>query len=81
MKHLFFLSSTCAEELISTPKLITFWVNLPLGNKKVPRQSDLILHTGYLYLSISVFFFVNLTAPNKQFFKAEIKLFRFELNA
>ena len=56
MKHLFCLLSTCAEELISTSKIITFWVNLPLGNKKVPRESDLIIHPGYLYLSITVFF-------------------------
>ena len=76
----FFLVINCAEELISTPKVIIFWANLPLRNKKVPRESDLILHPEYLFLSISVFF-VNLTAPNKQFSEVEIKLFRFELNA
>ena len=37
IKISFFLLSTCTEELISAPKIITFFTSpLPLGNVKVP---------------------------------------------
>ena len=35
IKMSFFLLSTWVEELISTPKIITFWLNPPPGNEKL----------------------------------------------
>ena len=52
----FFLLTTCMEELISTPKIITFLPIPPLGNEKVPFLSNPMSYTEYLYLSISAFF-------------------------
>ena len=63
----FFLLSMCAEELISTPKIITFWPNPPPGNEKVDFLSNPIPLSEYPYLSISAFL-VKAPAPNKQFF-------------
>ena len=65
IKISFFLLSTCTEELISTPKIITFLPN-PLATEKVPCLSNPIPYPEYFYLSISTFF-TNLTAPNKEF--------------
>ena len=36
----FFLLSMCAEELISTPKINTFWPNPPPGIEKLPLLSN-----------------------------------------
>ena len=36
----FFLLSIWAEELISTPKINTFWPNPPPGNEKLPVLSN-----------------------------------------
>ena len=58
----------CTKLLISAPKIITFLPNPPLGCKKVLLESNPKPHSEYLYLSKSVFF-VNLTAPNRQFSK------------
>ena len=57
----------CAELLLSAPK-ITFLPNSPLGCEKVPLESNPMPYPEYFYLSISEFF-VNLTAPNRQFCK------------
>ena len=40
IKISFFLLSPCREELISTPKIITFFANPPVGNEKVPFISN-----------------------------------------
>ena len=40
IKVYFFLLSTWAEELISTPKIITFWLNPPLRNEKLELLSN-----------------------------------------
>ena len=68
IKMSFFLLSSCTEELISTPKIITLQPKPTLGNQKVPLPSNPIPCPEYLYLSMSPFLF-NLTAPNKQFSK------------
>ena len=57
----------CAEELTSTPKIITFWPDPPLGNEKLDLLSNPIPYPEYSYLSISAFL-VKVAAPNKQFF-------------
>ena len=44
-------------------------------NEKVPFESNPVPYPVYLYLSMSLFL-VSLTAPNKQFSKAESKLLR-----
>ena len=63
----FFLLSIWAEELMSAPKINTFWPNLPPGNEKLGLLSNPIPWPEYPYYSISAFL-VNATAPNKQFF-------------
>ena len=62
----FFLLSTCIEELISSPKIITLQPNATPENEIVPRPSNPVPYRKYLYLSISALL-VNLSAPNKQF--------------
>ena len=61
----FFLLSIFVEELISTPKIITF---LPksLPNEKDVSLSNPIPYPEYPYSSISAFL-VSLTDQNKQF--------------
>ena len=66
IKVSFFLLSNFVDELISTPKIITFLPVLPEGCEKHPSLSNPIPLLEYPYLSISLFL-VNLTAPNKQF--------------
>ena len=61
-----FLLSIFVDELISTPKIITFLPNPVPGNEKLPFLSNPIPYPEYPYLSMSAFL-VNLTAPNKQF--------------
>ena len=65
-KILFTLLLACTELLKSTPKIITFVPFPPLGCEKLPPESNPIPYPEYLYLSMSEFF-VNLTAPNRQF--------------
>ena len=68
----FFLLSIFVDELISTPKIITFWPNpVPKnqkfpGNQKFPCLSNPLPYREYPNLSMSAFL-VKLTAPNKQF--------------
>ena len=62
-----FLLSIWGEELISTPKINTFWPYLPPGNEKLPLLSNPIPQPEYTYLSVSAVL-VKVTAPNKQFF-------------
>ena len=64
-KH-FFLLSIFVDELISTPKIITFLLNPAPGNEMLPCLSNPIRYPEYLYLSTSAFL-VKVTAPNKQF--------------
>ena len=52
---------------MSAPKINTFWPNQPPGNEKLDFLSKPIPQPEYIYLSMSAFF-VNATAPNKQFF-------------
>ena len=71
----FFLLLMCAEELISAPKMITFWSNPPPGNEKLPLLSNPIPLPEYPHLSISAFF-VKVTAPIKRFFYCRIAIVR-----
>ena len=61
----YFELSIFDDELISTPKTITF-LPISLQNKKDVSLSNPIPYPEYPYLSISTFL-VNLTDPNKQF--------------
>ena len=61
----FFLLSIFDDEIISTPKIITF-LPVSLPNEKVVSVSNPIPYPEYLYLSMSAFL-VNLADPNKQF--------------
>ena len=61
----FFLLSMCAEKLISTPKINTFWSNPPPGNKKLDLLSNPIPYPEYPFLLILAFL-VKVTVPNKQ---------------
>ena len=65
IKISFFLLSIFVDELISTPKIITFLPVAPLTCEKSRCLSNPLPHPKYLYLSISTFL-VNLIAPNKQ---------------
>ena len=58
----------CGELLKAAPKIMTFLIYPPLGSEKLPLESNPIPYPECLYLSISIFF-VNLTAPNRQFCK------------
>ena len=69
----------CAELLISAPKITTFLQSPPLGCEKFPFESNPIPYPEYLYLLISAFF-VNLTAPNRQFSKVTLLLLIIESN-
>ena len=62
----FFPLSIFDDELISTPKIITFLPILLPMEKKSPYLSNPIPHPEYQFLSI-LGFLVNLTDPNKQF--------------
>ena len=44
----FFLLSTCTEELMSAPKIITFLPNPPVGNEKVSFTLNPMPYPGYL---------------------------------
>ena len=74
----FFLLSIWAEELISTPKINTFWPNSPPRNEKLDPLSNPIPKPEYPYFSISALF-VKVTALNKQFFS--VKSLPLELEA
>ena len=65
---LFVLLLECVDLLNSAPKITTFLPYPPLGCEKPPLESNPIPYPECLYLSISAFF-VNLTAPNRQFCK------------
>ena len=67
-KMIFVLLLECVDLLKSAAKIITLLSYPPLGCEKVPLESNPIPYPEYLYLSISAFF-VNLTAPNRQFCK------------
>ena len=58
--------STCTEELISTPKIITMLPNMLQGYEKAPFSLNPIPYPEYLHLIISAVL-VSLTAPNRQF--------------
>ena len=73
----YYLLLVCTELLISAPKIITISPKLPLGNEKVPPESNPIPYPLYLYLSMSLFLVI-LTAPNKQFFNVGLKLLRLD---
>ena len=65
IKIYFFLLSIFVDELISTPKVITFLPNPVPENEKLSCLSNPIPYPEYLHLSISAFL-VKLTTPNKQ---------------
>ena len=62
----FFLLSIFVDELISTPKIITFLQVTPEGCELNHFLSNPIPYLEYPYMSISAFL-VNLRVPNKQF--------------
>ena len=70
---LFTLLSACTELLQSAPKITKFLPYPPLGCEKDPFESNPILYPEYFYLSTSAFF-VNITAPNRQFPKAILEV-------
>ena len=70
---LFTLLLACTELLISAPKIITFLPCPPLGCEKLPLESNPIPHPEYIY-SLASAFFINLTAPNRQFSKAILEV-------
>ena len=70
---LFTLLLACTELLKSAPKIITFLPSLLLECEKLPLESNPIPYHEYLHLSTSEFF-INLTAPNRQFSKAILKV-------
>ena len=65
---LFTLLLACTELIKSAPKIITFLPSPLLGYEKLPLESNPIPYPEYLYLPMSAFF-VNLIAPNRQFYK------------
>ena len=68
----FFLLSACADELISTPKIMTFLPDPLLSdNVKLSLVSDTDPYSQYLYLSRSAFL-VSLTANNKEFLNVNL---------
>ena len=62
--------SMFVDELISTPKAITFLPVPPLGWEKDPCLLNPIPYPEYLYLLRSAFL-VKLTVPNKHFHNGE----------
>ena len=70
-KMLLVLLLACVELPKSAPKIIAFLPHPPLGRVKLPLESNPIPYPEYLYLSISTYF-VNLTAPNRQFCKVTL---------
>ena len=66
IKISFFLFSIFVEELISTPKTITFLPNPIPGDEKLRWLSNPTPYPQYLYLLILAFL-VKVSAPNKQF--------------
>ena len=65
-KCFFFLLSIFVDELMSTPKIVTFRPNPTQGNEKLPCLSNPIPYPEYPYLFMPAFL-VKATAPNKQF--------------
>ena len=66
IKISFFLLSVFVDELIFTPKIITFLRNPVSGNEKRPCLSNPVPHPEYPYLPMSAFS-IKLTASIKQF--------------
>ena len=62
-----FLLSICTDELVSAPKLLTFFHMLPSVNKNSERESNPMPYPVCLYLSGSAFL-VSFTDPSKQLF-------------
>ena len=65
IKTSFSLLSTCTDELISAPKIMTFFPQLPSVNKNSERESNPMPQPVYLYLSGSACL-DSLVDPNKQ---------------
>ena len=63
IKISFFLLSIFVDELISTPKIITFQPNLGSRKEKLQCLSNPVPYTEYLYLSMTTFL-VKVMAPN-----------------
>ena len=59
------LLSTCKDELISAPKIMTFFLMVASSNENSERESNPMLQLLYLYLCRSAFL-VSFTDPNKQ---------------
>ena len=81
IKIFFILLLACAEEVISTPKLITFWPNPPLGCEKLPFESNTIPYLLSWHFSTWLLCLVIITSPNRQFSKLISKLLRFNSNS
>ena len=52
-------------EVMSTPKIMTFFPKLPSVNKNCEQESNPVLYPLYLYLTRSTFL-ISFTDPNKQ---------------
>ena len=63
IKISFFLLSACSDELISSPKIMTFFPMLASGNENPERESKPMPCPLFLYLSRSSFL-VTLADPN-----------------
>ena len=70
-----FLSSICTNELISAPKLITYFPKLPSVTKNSENESNPKAQPLYLYLYRSALL-VSFTDLNKQLFNIK-SLFKF----
>ena len=68
-----FLLSIFVNDVMSTPKIITFLPVPPPGCQKSPCLSNPILYPEYLYLLKSEFL-IKLAGPNKQFFSVGFSL-------
>ena len=75
IKISFPLLSIYTYELISVPKIMTFFPILPSANENCERESYPMPYPLYLYLSGSTFL-VSFTDPNKEFFNLK-SMFKF----
>ena len=70
LRYLTLLLTICTDELLSTPKTITFLPQSKFGSEKSDRESNPIPYSDEQYLSGSLLV-VKLTASNKQSFKVK----------
>ena len=69
-KRLFLQLSACDDELLLTPKIITF-LAVSLSKLHEPTLSNVVPQPLYTYFSLSLLF-TTLVAPNKQFLNSKL---------